>query len=152
MNNRGDQTTLRVRLGEAPAGTRRPRRYPVLIGLAGAMRNKRFTLGRERVTLGRSAEADIPIEDNLVSRFHSSILYINFDRENEIPDCRMFDEKSTNGTFVNGAPVDAEGIWLADRDRIEIGKTVFGFFIRDEEELTLDDRIEAEAKSEDSST
>jgi pSer/pThr/pTyr-binding forkhead associated (FHA) protein len=112
----------------------------------------RFTLGRERVTLGRSEEADIPIEDDLVSRFHSSILYVNYDRDNELPDCRMFDEKSTNGTFVNGVRIDAEGIWLSDRERIEIGHTVFGFFIRDEEELDLEVEAEAQGNLKESSS
>jgi pSer/pThr/pTyr-binding forkhead associated (FHA) protein len=108
------------------------------------MRNRRFILDRERFTLGRSSQADIPIEDNLASRIHSSILYVNFDRGAEIPDCRIFDERSTNGTFVNGSRVDSEGAWLSDRDRIEIGNCVLGYYIRDEEEIRLDRRIEGD--------
>lgn len=111
------------------------------------MKNRRFTLEGERHTLGRSPEADIPIEDTLASRIHSSILYVNFNRDNEMPDCRIFDERSTNGTYVNGLKVDAEGAWLSDRDRIEIGNCVFGYYIRDEEELRLDGESDREGGS-----
>jgi pSer/pThr/pTyr-binding forkhead associated (FHA) protein len=110
----------------------------VLIVLEGKQQNLRITLNQEEMVLGRDMSSDIIVEDGLASRRHARLVYANIDRDQEIPDCRLFDEKSTNGTFVNEERVEPDGAWLSDRDRIRIGRTVFGFFIRDEEEIRLD--------------
>ena len=138
MESNNDSTVIEVVRNSNRHRPGGPRRYPVLIVLEGKQQNLRITLDKEEMVLGRDLNLDITVEDGLASRRHARLVYANIDRDQEIPDCRIFDEKSTNGTFVNEERVDPEGAWLSDRDRIRIGHTIFGFFIRDEEEIRLD--------------
>jgi len=73
--------------------------------------------GRPALTLGRSAEADLPLEfDEEASRFHAELLRIS--GEWLITD----DGLSTNGTFVNGERVVSRRR-LRDGDTIRVGAT-----------------------------
>ena len=67
-----------------------------------------------RVVLGRSREADFPVEDGNVSRRHA-LLYWEDDR------VFVKDLGSTNGTFVNGRPVTAGPV--VDGDVISLGNS-----------------------------
>ena len=64
--------------------------------------------------IGRSRSADIRLDDPTVSRRHAVIV-----RTPE-GDLRVLDDRSMNGIYVNGEPVD----WspLADRDELQIGR------------------------------
>jgi hypothetical protein len=70
----------------------------------------------DAVVLGRSPEADIPLDDPYASEFH---LRLN-NREGKLV---LTDLGSTNGTYVNGrrvtTPVD-----LNRGDAVQVGKTV----------------------------
>lgn len=148
MVGNSDSTLIEI-VGDSSLRDREgSRRYPVLIVLEGKQQNLRITLDKEEMVLGRDLNSDITVEDGLASRKHATLVYANIDRHQEIPDCRIFDEKSTNGTFVNEERVEPEGAWLADRDRVRIGRTVFGFFIRDEEEIRLDSKLAELATSD----
>jgi predicted nucleic acid-binding Zn-ribbon protein len=64
--------------------------------------------------IGRSANADIRLDDPSVSRRHALIV-------SELPDSlRVLDDRSLNGVFLNGEIVD----WgrLADGDELAIGR------------------------------
>jgi len=113
------------------------------------MQNSRFKIDKREMAIGRDLDADLVLDDGLASRRHSLLVYANFDRHREMPDCRLFDENSTNGTYVNDERVGIEGAWLTDRDRIRIGHTTFGFFVKDEEELDLDAELEKLATRDD---
>jgi len=59
-----------------------------------------------------------------------------------MPQMRLYDCGITSGTFVNGQQVPNEGALLRDKDRVQIGKSVFAFFLLDSEESTLDRKLE----------
>lgn len=68
----------------------------------------------DKITIGRSADADLCLDDTNVSRIHATI-YRERDK------IWIIDENSTNGTFVNGIKVPPEGKPLKHGDRIRIG-------------------------------
>lgn len=68
----------------------------------------------ERVSIGRGDSADLPINDEGLSRVHATI-YREGDR------VWILDEASTNGTCVNKASVAPTGSPLADGDEITAG-------------------------------
>lgn len=67
-------------------------------------------------TIGRAAEADVPLRDPEVSRRHArfqwagSILYVR-------------DLESRNGTFLDGKRLEGEGIEARPGDYIDVGNT-----------------------------
>ena len=85
--------------------------------------------------LGRSSEADIPIDDRLASRKHA---------EFDVSDggVRVRDLGSRNGVVLNGRPIEPE-IWMPvdDTDHVTIGSTRFVLFKkRRRGHDTIDDR------------
>lgn len=110
---------------------------PLLICLEGPQRGIRFPLlGYEQV-IGRGSQAEIRIEDEMISRRHALIRWHNYERPHELPQCTCEDLGSRNGTELNGAPLLGPTC-LRERDRILLGTTVLGFFLRDADELELD--------------
>ncbi|MBF0295350.1 MAG: FHA domain-containing protein [Magnetococcales bacterium] len=73
--------------------------------------------GAQRFRIGRTSDSEIVIPDYSVSTRHASIHYQ--DRRYYLEDLN-----STNGTSVNGAPVD-EVVPLHDGDRIKFGRFQF---------------------------
>jgi hypothetical protein len=71
------------------------------------------------LSIGRSGEADVRIEDRYASGVHARVF----------PRAERFlveDMRSTNGTLLNGASLHGEAE-LIDGDTIQIGDTVFRF-------------------------
>lgn len=68
----------------------------------------------ERMSFGRSGEADYRFDDDGLSRLNSTI-YCDGGR------VWVVDENSTNGTFVNGQEVSGSGTPLKNGDAIKIG-------------------------------
>lgn len=98
---------------EAPQG---PDGWLVVERGGGLERDQRFDL-IGGLSIGRSKEADVQIEDRYASSLHVRV----FSREG-----RFFveDMNSTNGTLLNGATLQGEAE-LIDRDTIQIGDTTF---------------------------
>jgi len=71
------------------------------------------------VTIGRSDENSVRLDDRFISSRHALICLRDGRR-------LLVDRGSTNGTFVNGERVDDE-IELRDGDRIALGNTVFEY-------------------------
>ncbi|HSI81450.1 MAG TPA: FHA domain-containing protein [Solirubrobacterales bacterium] len=71
------------------------------------------------VTIGRSAEADVRIEDRYASAIHARVYSRGASYYVE-------DMNSTNGTFLNGATLEGEAE-LSDLDEIKIGDTQLRF-------------------------
>ena len=69
----------------------------------------------EKLTIGRSSDCELVIDNKLVSRFHASI--------QKIKDAYFLkDEGSTNGTLLNGQKIDSAKFYkLAPGDKITIG-------------------------------
>lgn len=110
----------------------------MLVILEGHEKNRQYPLRKAETVIGRESSADFVIEDTKVSRHHSKVIFSNREEDEEIPDCRIVDLDSTNGTFLNGHEVlDEDGVWLQDRDRIVIGNTTIGYFLVDEDALSL---------------
>lgn len=84
----------------------------------GLTKDERFDL-LGGLSIGRSKDADVQIEDRYASGIHARL----FSREG-----RYFaeDMQSTNGTLLNGATLNGEAE-LVDGDTIQIGDTVFRF-------------------------
>jgi pSer/pThr/pTyr-binding forkhead associated (FHA) protein len=73
------------------------------------------------MTIGRSRECDIFLEDLTVSRHHATI-------QESVPGMyEVIDNKSATGTFVNGRPVTRHK--LQEGDVIQVGNTRFTFTI-----------------------
>jgi FHA domain len=69
------------------------------------------------LSIGRSKEADVRIDDRYASSLHARV----FSREGRF---YVEDMNSTNGTLLNGATLQGEAE-LIDGDNVQIGDTVF---------------------------
>ncbi len=102
-------------LGLAPARRNRKPGTRVVVVRSDSQSGLDFSVS-DAVVLGRSDEADIPLDDPYASEFH---LRLN-NREGRLV---LTDLGSTNGTYVNGrrvtTPVD-----LNRGDAVQVGKTV----------------------------
>ncbi len=78
-----------------------------------------YELRRDRLTIGRSRESDVFLEDLAVSRLHASIY--RDDQGSYI----LRDENSANGTSVNGQRITEHR--LSEGDDIQVGQTTLTF-------------------------
>ena len=78
-------------------------------------------LSRPITHLGRGLLADIRLEDPHVSRRHAIVALRG-------EGVRILDDRSANGTWVNGRKVDV--VHLADGDVVRVGRAVFRFVER----------------------
>ncbi len=78
-----------------------------------------FEMRKDRLSIGRSRESDIFLEDLAVSRLHASIY--RDDQGNFV----LRDENSANGTSVNGQRINEHR--LVDGDEIQVGQTTMSF-------------------------
>jgi hypothetical protein len=69
------------------------------------------------LSIGRSKEADVQIDDRYASSLHARV----FSRDGRF---YVEDMNSTNGTLLNGATLEGEAE-LIDGDNVQIGDTVF---------------------------
>ena len=83
---------------------------------------REYKILKESLSIGRSRESDIFLEDLAVSRLHASVVNLG----NGL--CAIKDEGSPKGTKVNGQLVNKFQAWLLQEgDRIQIGQTVLVF-------------------------
>ena len=80
-----------------------------------------FPLTGEKMTIGRSPETDVFLDDVTVSREHATLVRRG-------GDWFLDDSGSLNGTYVNRQRVDSHR--LADGDELQIGKFKLTFFAR----------------------
>jgi two-component system, cell cycle response regulator len=113
-----DQTSAtNLALNRTPANVA-INRQPMLVVLHGPLLGKTFTIEQPVLTIGRSSQCDIQIEDDNVSRKHAEI---NF-RDGLV---WLTDLQSTNGSYVNSKRVSE--IPLNDGDLVLIGRVLFKF-------------------------
>jgi len=91
-----------------------------LLTIKGPIIGEKFFLSKGSLSIGRSAESDILLDDITVSRHHAII-----EKKENVFAIR--DLESLNGTYLNG--VIAGQSDLENGDRIQVGKYVFLFFI-----------------------
>jgi diguanylate cyclase (GGDEF)-like protein len=90
-----------------------------LIMIRGGMPGTMLRVGEEGMTLGRSSENTFPFHDNTISRHHATV---QMDSRGSVS---ITDERSTNGTFVNGQRIEPHRVTrLGEGDRIQLGTGV----------------------------
>ena len=85
----------------------------------GPAQGSRFLLDTDSVTIGRSPESDVFLDDVTVSRKHALIERLN-------NDFRIVDTHSLNGTYVNSVSVNEQTLRMGDE--LQIGKFHAIFF------------------------
>ncbi|WMS85788.1 FHA domain-containing protein [Pleionea litopenaei] len=85
----------------------------------------KFPLDSGVLTIGRSPQNDVPIEDNAVSSFHAQIIREEDPYLEGQVQYMLEDLKSTNATKVNGLAIDHHK--LINGDLIQIGYSSFRF-------------------------
>jgi transcriptional regulator with GAF, ATPase, and Fis domain len=96
-----------------------------IIATTGPLKGADFPIGELEFTIGRQADADATLEDDLVSRRHCTIQL-----HNGRPVVRDLD--SRNGTFVNGESIQRKT--LRNRDVLKVGSSTFIYKERDDVE------------------
>jgi pSer/pThr/pTyr-binding forkhead associated (FHA) protein len=93
----------------------------IVVRSGGGRAGEAYTVERDRLSIGRSPECDIFLDDVTVSRKHALLLR----REDGY---WIEDQGSLNGTYVNRRRVDAST--LEDGDEVQIGKYKLTFLER----------------------
>ena len=106
-----------------------PERRPALVFLRGELLAVPIPLERREVTLGRALDADVRINDTQASRLHARIR-TEIDETTGAARYRLIDLGSTNGTLLNGKPI--EEAFLEDGDKFVIGDQLIRFEMLDE--------------------
>ena len=118
-NPDGDRTILRP--SGAPAANSQGRLGIVRIE-EGKEPGRVYEMRKESLSIGRSRESDIFLEDLAVSRLHASIISMGSGNY------ALRDEGSANGTKVNGQTVNKYQPYpLQEGDKIQLGQTVLVF-------------------------
>lgn len=90
-----------------------------LVIIKGPNIGDKFLINKPKLTIGRSLESDIFLDDITVSRKHAVL-------RKSGKDFIIEDLGSLNGSYVNGEIVD--NVVLKYGDKIQIGKYIFLFF------------------------
>jgi pSer/pThr/pTyr-binding forkhead associated (FHA) protein len=93
----------------------------LVIRSGGGRVGQSFPMAGEKMTIGRSPETDVFLDDVTVSREHATLVRRG-------GDWFLDDAGSLNGTYVNRQRVDSHR--LADGDELQIGKFKLTFFAR----------------------
>jgi pSer/pThr/pTyr-binding forkhead associated (FHA) protein len=101
-------------LGAVAAGT------AMLIVRRGPSEGTSFVLDSDLVTVGRSDDADVVLDDVTVSRRHAQFI-------RDAQGWQLRDVGSLNGTYVNRQRIDA--IALSGGDEVQVGKYRFVFLV-----------------------
>jgi diguanylate cyclase (GGDEF)-like protein len=104
-------------------------RRPELVFLRGELLAVPIPLDRAEVTLGRALDADIRINDSRASRLHARIT-TEPDADTGETRYRLNDLDSTNGTILNGKPI--QEAFLQAGDKFEVGDQLIRFEMLDE--------------------
>lgn len=106
-----------------------------------------YMIVQKTTTIGREPDVDIFLDDDTISRHHSHIIFENIDRPTERPVCVLVDNKSRNGTFLNGKKILAPTV-LKNGDRVFVGGTCLAFFVRTELEINSDQKLRSLATTD----
>lgn len=113
---------------------------PTLKMLRGPEPGRNIALEAPELTIGRGRTNDIIIQDNEVSRVHCRLVRV-------LDDYEIHDLESTNGTYVNGQPVEAGGWLLSAQAIVELGDSITFEYVPSE--LSTSTRPPVEPKTHD---
>jgi DNA-binding response OmpR family regulator len=102
---------------------------PMLLAKEGERAGENWTLDRDVITIGRSADCDITLPERAVSRLHARI-----ERRNQ--GFLLIDLGSRNGTHVNGQEINQPYL-LQDGDEVQIAMRVKLAFVGAEATVPL---------------
>jgi pSer/pThr/pTyr-binding forkhead associated (FHA) protein len=105
----------RVRNEASLAGPAQPGRY---IEIQGPEKSLLIPLGAEPMHIGRGLAADLRLDESSVSRRHAILVP-------RPAGARILDDRSSNGTFVNGRRVQQED--LSNGDVLVVGRVVLRY-------------------------
>jgi hypothetical protein len=90
-----------------------------LVGIGGPLRGQRLPVDKEIYRVGSASDNDLVINgDAYVSKFHACMFYEN-------GSLSIADQRSTNGTFVNGHRLRNSAMTVNAGDQIGIGRSLF---------------------------
>ena len=118
MSNPDAKTELKP---ARPRGARDPNAKPCMQVLTGGAAGTVVFLEPGTHIIGRATTAKIRIDDDGVSRQHAKVVLTEDGIVN------LMDMQSTNGTFLNGAPIDVTVV--REGDRIHVGPDVTMQFV-----------------------
>jgi diguanylate cyclase (GGDEF)-like protein len=126
-----DDITITSELSERDLTARAPRNAFLLMIYGDAL-GQRTEIGATPLTIGRHLSCDIQLLDNAVSRIHYRVVPGEYG-------VLLQDEGSTNRTYVNDRPVQAQP--LQDGDVLRVGRTIFKFLTGDNVEAAYHEEI-----------
>ncbi|HEV2461291.1 MAG TPA: FHA domain-containing protein [Ktedonobacterales bacterium] len=115
-----DDQTRRARPHPHPQPHPCPQRLGMLIFGLGEETERVVEMCNDRLTIGRSGECDLVLDDPAASRIHAIITH-----DAAAGTYRLQDQDSVNGTFVNRQRIREH--LLEDGDEIQLGLTVVVF-------------------------
>ena len=108
-----ERTLSQASEAEAPG----PGRY---LEVQGAGRTLLIPVGTDVIHIGRGLSADLRLDESSVSRRHAILVP-------RVSGARILDDRSSNGTFVNGRRVQQAD--LSDGDVIVVGRVVLRYLV-----------------------
>jgi pSer/pThr/pTyr-binding forkhead associated (FHA) protein len=120
----GSETTMSITPGqeEEHAGSILPAEgMAIIVRSGGGRAGEAYVLERDRLTIGRTPDSDIFLDDVTVSRRHAVLSRVE-------DGFAIQDLGSLNGTFVNRRRVDTQQ--LEDGDDVQVGKYKLTFLQR----------------------
>jgi pSer/pThr/pTyr-binding forkhead associated (FHA) protein len=109
---------VREQAAAAPSGAPAPTEPGRYLEVQGTGQARVVRLEREITRIGRGLAADLRLDENSVSRRHALLV-------DGPSGPRVLDDRSSNGTFVNGRRV--EQVDLSDGDVIVLGRVVLRY-------------------------
>lgn len=113
---------------------------PVLMVLEGENIGERFALSAIESMIGRREECEVYFPDRKLSRNHCKITIVSTGETIADYKVTLTDLGSTNGSYLNGKRIKGT-VELTDGDKILVGSTLLGFFIKFAEEMELENRL-----------
>ena len=111
---------------------------PRLVAVAGPFKGTVYPLAAEEFAIGRDSSNQLAISDGVLSRRHCLIT-------SEAGRFKIADLHSSNGTYVNGLPVDEK--ILEHGDRISVGDSRFVFLFGEDDAPLADDPVQLDERS-----
>ncbi len=96
---------------------------PILMQIKDDVVQNKFPLGQKTVSIGRSTDNDIQLDDTTVSANHAWLEWHAADEDHKFDYYRLIDLQSTNGSFVNEEKVAEANV--NHNDLVRIGFVTF---------------------------